>query len=86
MLSGQVGLLLGFLARKVLGQYDISLLGHEPLQAGKLYFVEPNIRMLENTLRVPADDLRTWIAPARGDPCPRVRGQPVGARLPERPA
>ena len=42
--SGQVGLLLGFLARKVLGQYDISLLGHEPLQAGKLYFVEPNIR------------------------------------------
>src|SRR3954465_8366962 len=62
MLSGQVGLLLGFLARKVLGQYDISLLGHEPLQAGKLYFVEPNIKMLENTLKVPADDLRTWIA------------------------
>ena len=62
MLSGQVGLLLGFLARKVLGQYDISLLGHEPLQAGKLYFVEPNIRMLETTLKVPAHDLRTWIA------------------------
>jgi coenzyme F420 biosynthesis associated uncharacterized protein len=62
MLSGQVGLLLGFLARKVLGQYDISLLGHEPLQAGKLYFVEPNIRMLEGSLKVPADDLRTWIA------------------------
>jgi len=62
MLSGQVGLLLGFLARKVLGQYDISLLGHEPLQAGKLYFVEPNIRLLEGSLRVPAGDLRKWIA------------------------
>jgi coenzyme F420 biosynthesis associated uncharacterized protein len=62
MLSGQVGLLLGFLARKVLGQYDISLLGHEPLQAGKLYFVEPNIRMLEGSLKVPAGDLRKWIA------------------------
>ena len=62
MLSGQVGLLLGFLARKVLGQYDISLLGHEPLEAGKLYFVEPNIRALEGTLRVPAGDLRKWIA------------------------
>lgn len=62
MLSSQVGLLLGFLARKVLGQYDISLLGHEPLQAGKLYFVEPNIRALEGTLRVPAGDLRKWIA------------------------
>src|SRR5688500_14770288 len=62
VLSSQVGLLLGFLARKVLGQYDISLLGHEPLQAGKLYFVEPNIRALEGTLRVPAADLRKWIA------------------------
>ena len=62
MLSSQVGLLLGFLARKVLGQYDISLLGHEPLQAGKLYFVEPNIRALEGALRVPAADLRKWIA------------------------
>jgi coenzyme F420 biosynthesis associated uncharacterized protein len=62
MLSGQVGLLLGFLARKVLGQYDISLLGHEPLQAGKLYFVEPNIRALQRTLGTPEHDLRKWIA------------------------
>jgi coenzyme F420 biosynthesis associated uncharacterized protein len=62
MLSSQVGVLLGFLARKVLGQYDISLLGHEPLEAGKLYFVEPNIRVLEQTLQVPAGDLRKWIA------------------------
>jgi coenzyme F420 biosynthesis associated uncharacterized protein len=62
MLSSQVGLLLGFLARKVLGQYDISLLGHEPLQAGKLYFVEPNIRALQRTLNVPEHDIRKWIA------------------------
>ncbi|MCC6177150.1 MAG: zinc-dependent metalloprotease [Chloroflexi bacterium] len=62
VLSGQVGLLLGFLARKVLGQYDISLLGHEPLEAGKLYFVEPNIRVLERQLRVPPAEVRKWIA------------------------
>ena len=63
MLSGQVGLLLGFLARKVLGQYDISLLGaRAAAEAGKLYFVEPNIRLLEETLGVPADDVRKWIA------------------------
>jgi coenzyme F420 biosynthesis associated uncharacterized protein len=62
MLSTQVGLLLGFLARKVLGQYDISLLGKEPLAAGKLYFVEPNIKRLEELLDVPAQDLRKWIA------------------------
>lgn len=61
-LSTQVGVLLGFLARKVLGQYDISLLGHEPMDAGKLYFVEPNIRKLETSLQVPAGDLRKWIA------------------------
>lgn len=61
-ISTQVGLLLGFLARKVLGQYDISLLGHEPLETGRLYFVEPNIRVLEKTLQVPAADLRKWIA------------------------
>ena len=62
MLSGQVGLLLGYLARKVLGQYDISLLGKEPLEAGKLYFVEPNIELLERQLDVPPAELRKWIA------------------------
>jgi len=62
VLSTQVGLLLGFLARKVLGQYDISLLGKEPLDAGKLYFVEPNIEALQRQLDVPAHDLRKWIA------------------------
>ena len=62
VLSGQVGLLLGYLARKVLGQYDISLLGKEPLEAGKLYFVEPNIQALERQLDVPPVELRKWIA------------------------
>lgn len=62
LLSAQVGLLLGFLARRVLGQYDISLLGREPLSAGQLYFVEPNIQVLQQQLQVPAGELRTWIA------------------------
>ena len=43
MLSSQVGILVGYLARRVLGQYDIGLLSIEPLTAGKLYFVEPNL-------------------------------------------
>ncbi|MBI4491952.1 MAG: zinc-dependent metalloprotease [Chloroflexi bacterium] len=62
VLSAQVGLLLGFLAQRVLGQYDLSLLGQEPLSAGRLYFVEPNIQSLEHQLQVPAAELRTWIA------------------------
>lgn len=60
--STQLGVLVGYLARRVLGQYDLSLLGTEPLTAGKLYFVEPNIRHLEQTLRIPRDELRRWIA------------------------
>lgn len=62
LLSAQTGLLIGYLARKVLGQYDISLLGKEPISPGKLYFVEPNIRNLESALDVPGRELRLWIA------------------------
>jgi coenzyme F420 biosynthesis associated uncharacterized protein len=61
-LSSQLGVLLGYLARRVLGQYDISLLGREPVDAGKLYFVEPNIRALEQSLGLPPEEIRTWIA------------------------
>jgi coenzyme F420 biosynthesis associated uncharacterized protein len=62
MLSSQVGLLVGYLSRRVLGQYDIALLGQEPLSAGKLYFVEPNLRQVQELLGVPRDELRRWIA------------------------
>jgi coenzyme F420 biosynthesis associated uncharacterized protein len=62
MLGSQVGILVGYLARRVLGQYDIALMGEEPLSAGKLYFVEPNLRQVEETLGVPPDELRRWIA------------------------
>ena len=62
VLSGEVGLLLGYLARRVLGQYDLALLGKEPITDGKLYFVEPNIRQVQRTLRLPLDDFRMWLA------------------------
>jgi coenzyme F420 biosynthesis associated uncharacterized protein len=62
MLSSQIGVLVGYLSRRVLGQYDIALLGEEPIAGGKLYFVEPNLRQVEDTLGVPPDELRRWIA------------------------
>lgn len=62
VLSYEVGLLLGYLARRVLGQYDLALLGREPVGAGKLYYVEPNIRFLEQTLKLPKEDFRMWLA------------------------
>ncbi len=63
LLSYEIGLLLGYLARRVLGQYDLALLGREPVEAsGKLYYVEPNIRGVEAKLGLPRDDFRMWLA------------------------
>lgn len=61
VLSAELGMLLGYLARRVLGQYDLALLGREPVEAGKLYFVQPNIANVERMLRLPSDDFRLWL-------------------------
>lgn len=57
----QLGLMLAFLGRKVLGQYDVSLLAAGPTR-GRLHFVEPNIVATAGALGVPRDDFRTFIA------------------------
>ncbi len=57
----EVGMALGFLSRRVLGQYDIAVLGGEPTAAGKLYFVEPNIRWLIRNWRLPEHDFNRWL-------------------------
>jgi coenzyme F420 biosynthesis associated uncharacterized protein len=63
ILSAEIGFLLGYLARRVLGQYDLALLGREPLESsGKLYFVQPNIAGLERALGIPAAQFRLWLA------------------------
>jgi coenzyme F420 biosynthesis associated uncharacterized protein len=45
----------------VLGQYDPSLFGRE-IVSGQIYFVEPNIEMVERQLSFSRDDFRRWIA------------------------
>ncbi|MEZ4523382.1 MAG: zinc-dependent metalloprotease [Thermomicrobiales bacterium] len=63
VLSAEIGFMLGYLARRVLGQYDLALLGREPLEeSGKLYFVQPNIAGVERALGIPADQFRLWLA------------------------
>ncbi len=57
----QLGFMLAFLGRKVLGQYDVSLLAAGPAR-GRLHFVEPNIVGTASTMRLPRDDFRTFIA------------------------
>ena len=63
MVSAELGIMLGYLARRVLGQYDLSLLGREPVtSAGRLYFVEPNIGGVQQELGVDPEEFRLWIA------------------------
>lgn len=62
VLSAEVGILLGYLGRRVLGQYDLSLLGKEPIVAGKVFFVEPNINQTVLNMGIDGDEFRLWIA------------------------
>ncbi|RIK35625.1 MAG: hypothetical protein DCC58_20275 [Chloroflexi bacterium] len=63
VISAELGILLGYLARRVLGQYDLALLGREPIETtGKLYFVQPNIVNIERALGLPSEEFRLWLA------------------------
>ena len=57
--SAQLGAMLGFLSRRVLGQYDIPLL--EPGE-GSIYLVDVNINSLAAKVGVKSSDLRRWVA------------------------
>ena len=57
----QLGLLLGFMGQRVLGQYDLALLTAETTP-GRLLFVEENIRQTARAMDVPLEPFRTWIA------------------------
>ena len=59
-LNRYVALMLEFLSRRVLGQFDPQLLGREPIQPA-LYLVEPNVESWERQAGLPGDDLRRWL-------------------------
>jgi coenzyme F420 biosynthesis associated uncharacterized protein len=55
-LGAQLGTVLGFLSQRVLGQYDI-LMGHQ----NQVWFVGPNIVMMERRFGFLPRDFRLWI-------------------------
>lgn len=58
-LGAQIGALLGYVSRKVLGQYDVFL---PPDDEGLLYFVGPNVVETEQRFSMPRRDFRLWIS------------------------
>ncbi|WP_121741031.1 zinc-dependent metalloprotease [Natronorubrum halophilum] len=60
--TGTMTVLLSFLGRNVLGQYDPLLLAETPEDDHALYFVRPNILNAAEKLDVDADRFRRWIA------------------------
>jgi coenzyme F420 biosynthesis associated uncharacterized protein len=59
VLALQVGAILGYLGRKVLGQYDLFL---PPDDRELLYFVGPNVVEVERQFRFPRRDFRLWLS------------------------
>jgi coenzyme F420 biosynthesis associated uncharacterized protein len=57
----QMGVLLGFMGQRVLGQYDMALISAEA-SPGRLLFVEENIRAVARSMDVPLEPFRAWIA------------------------
>jgi coenzyme F420 biosynthesis associated uncharacterized protein len=62
----QAGLILAYLASRVLGQYELFLppdpaLPGEAAPAGRLTLVAPNILMVERELQVDPHDFRRWV-------------------------
>jgi coenzyme F420 biosynthesis associated uncharacterized protein len=62
-LDRYAAVLLAFLARRVLGQFDPVLLGREPVEPSvpALYLVEPNIESWEREAELSGEDLRRWL-------------------------
>ena len=60
-LDHYTALMLAFLGRRVLGQYDPQLMGVEPIDDAGLYLVETNVGEWGRTAKLPESDLRRWL-------------------------
>ena len=59
----QLGLLLGWMSTRVLGQYDLLLIEEErPEDQDMVYYVGPNVLALEKRFGLPPREFRLWLA------------------------
>ena len=60
-LAGELGLTIGYLATRVLGQYDLAMMGDSDAP-GQLYFIYPNILEAEKRIGLNPTSFRLWLA------------------------
>ncbi|MDP1809340.1 MAG: zinc-dependent metalloprotease [Actinomycetota bacterium] len=60
-IGAEIGLVIGYLSGRVLGQYDSPLMGGAAGR-GSIYFIHPNILEAERRLALAPRDFRLWLA------------------------
>ena len=61
--GAEVGVLLGWMSGRVLGQYDLLVIEEEnPHDQDLVYYVGPNVLALEKLYAFPPDEFRLWLA------------------------
>ena len=59
----EVGMMLGWMSTRVLGQYDLLIIEEEsPLDQDLVYYVGPNVLALEKQFAFPPREFRLWLA------------------------
>ena len=79
--GAQMGVVLGWLSTRVLGQYDLLLTEEAADDQDLVYFVGPNVVALEAPARLRAPRVPPVAGPPRGHPPVPVHGHPLDARL-----
>jgi coenzyme F420 biosynthesis associated uncharacterized protein len=63
MVTSEVGVVLGYLGQRVLGQYELVLLDETPKdRPPRLLFVMPNLGAAVKSFSAPEDEFMTWVA------------------------
>src|SRR3954453_3069562 len=59
LLAGEIGGIVGFMGRHVLGQYELALL--DPTQGARLLLVTPNLHEAAKGMEVDLEELLPWV-------------------------
>jgi coenzyme F420 biosynthesis associated uncharacterized protein len=61
--GAELGMMLGWMSTRVLGQYDLLVIEEEnPLEQDLVYYVGPNVLALEKQFSFPPGEFRMWLA------------------------